>query len=207
MSTASRTHRSTAISIIAFCLFLLTACASTPNSTGTITAPTATATGYAVAATTTGTTAPTNTPTIAVTAIPSTPGIAPTVILSPTPIPGGGPHSQQVLLADRVLLINDVSRDTGTDASSVTIRLTMTLKNTSAKTITNVTTYYSLFGSEGDVFGLPPNTNGSFFGAIAANGSRSGTLVFQVPLGADTALRLLYRPDVAHETVFVPISA
>jgi len=206
MSTASRTHRSTAISIIAFCLFLLTACASTPNSTGTITAPTATATGYATTVTT-GKTATTNTPTIAVTAIPSTPGIAPTVILSPTPIPGGGPHSQQVLLADRVLLINNVSRGTGTDASSVTIRLTMTLKNTSAKTITNVDTYYSLFGSEGDVFGLPLNANGSFFGAIAANGLRSGTLVFQVPLGADTALRLLYRSEVARETVFVPINA
>ncbi len=201
MSTAFRTHCYTAISIIAFCLCLftaLTACASTPISTGTTTAPIATATA-------TGTTAITNVPTIGVTAIPSTPGIAPTMILSPTPIPGGGPHSQQVLLADRVLLINNVSRGAGMDASSVTIRLTMTLKNTSAKTITNVATYYSLFGSEGDVFGLPPNTNGSFFGAIAANGSRSGTIAFQVPLGADTTLRLLYRPDVARETVFVPI--
>jgi len=203
MFTAFRTHRYTAISIIAFCLCLFTACASTPISTGNTTAPTATTTGHAITAT--GTTATTNMPTIAVTAIPSTPGIAPTVILSPTPIPGGGPHSQQVLFADRVLLINNVSRGTGTNASSVTIRLTMTLKNTSAKTITNVATYYSLFGSEGDVFGLPSNTDGSFFGVIAANGSRSGTIVFQVPLGADTTLRLLYRPEVARETVFVPI--
>lgn len=203
MFTAFCTHRYTAISIIAFCLCLFTACASTPISTGNTTVPNATATEHAIAAA--GTTATTNTPTIAVTVIPSTPGIAPTVILSPTPIPGGGPHSQQVLLADRVLLINNISRGIGTDTSSVAIRLTMTLKNTSAKTITNVATYYSLFGSEGDVFGLPPNTNGSFFGAIAANGLRSGTIVFQVPLGADTTLRLLYRPEVARETVFVPI--
>jgi hypothetical protein len=132
--------------------------------------------------------------------------VGPTVILSPTPVPGGGAHSQQVVLADRTLIINDVSKSAGSDASSTAISMSMTMKNTSAKAITNRPDYFSLFGTEGDVFGLAANTTGSFFGSIDANSSRSGTVVFQVPTGAAKSLKLFYRSNAANESVFVPFT-
>lgn len=195
--------------ILAFCLCCVVSGCAANNTSKSITATsttnfTATATPSPIA-----TTSPTSippTPTPIVTIVPATPGIAPTVILSPTPVPGGSIHSQQVVFKDRALIINDASRGAGTDASSISIRLTITLKNTSTNAIKNAVSYYSLFGSEGDVFGLPPNTNNPLFGPIAASSSRSGTIAFQVPLGADKTLRLLYRPEIASETVFVPIN-
>ncbi|GAC1646149.1 MAG: hypothetical protein NVS4B12_12830 [Ktedonobacteraceae bacterium] len=128
------------------------------------------------------------------------------MILSPTPIPGGGLHSQQVVLTDRTLIINGVSEGPGTNVNSTAISMTMTLKNTSAKTITNSSSYFSLFGAEGDAFGLPANTTGSFFGPINANDSRTGTVVFQVPTAATKGLKLFYRSEVVSEAVFVPFS-
>lgn len=191
MYIASHIQRYMSLCIMAFCLCLLSACSSgDPAASG----PTSKAT------TGSGSTA------VAVTSVPSTPGVGPTVILSPTPVIGGGAHSQQVVLADRTLIINDVSKAAGTDASSTAIRMMMTLKNTSSKAITNQSSYFSLFGTEGDVFGLPSNTTGSFFGTIDANSSRSGTVVFQVPTGAAKTLKLFYRSEVANETVFVHFS-
>ncbi len=186
-------QRYIALCTIALCLCILSACNSgDTTSSGTTPTPKATS---AVSSTT-----------IAVTSIASTPGVGPTVILSPTPVPGGGAHSQQIILADRTLIINNISKGTGSDANSTAITMTMTMKNTSAKAITNQPTYFSLFGTEGDVFGLAANTTGSFFGSIDANSSRSGTVVFQVPTGAAKALKLFYRSNVANESVFVPFS-
>ncbi len=186
-------QRYIALCIIALCLCILSACSSGGTTTSEATATPKATLGPGGTA-------------IAVTSIASTPGVGPTVILSPTPVPGGGVHSQQVVLADRTLIINNVSKGAGSDANSTAIRMTMTMKNTSAKAITNQPSYFSLFGTEGDVFGLASNTKGSFFGLIDANSSRSGTVVFQVPTGAAKALKLFYRSDVANETVFVPFS-
>ena len=186
-------QRYIALCIVALCLCVLSACSSGDAATsGATTTPKATV--------------ETGSTTIAVTSVASTPGVGPTVILSPTPVPGGGVHSQQVILADRTLIINDVSKGAGSDTNSTAIRMTMTMKNTSAKAILNQPSYFSLFGTEGDVFGLAANTTGSFFGSIDAKSARSGTVVFQVPTGAAAALKLFYRSNVANETVFVPFS-
>jgi len=184
---------------MAFCLCMLVACSSN-DSTASGSTTTGGSTVTPKATTSAGSTA------VPVTAIPSTPGTGPIVILSPTPVTGGGVHSQQVVLADRTLIIDNVSKSTGTNASSRAISMTMMLKNTSAKAIPNQPSYFSLFGTEGDVFGLSSNTTGSFFGPIAANGSRSGTVVFQVPAGAAKTLKLFYRSDVPSESVFVPFT-
>ena len=189
----SHVQRYIALCAIALCLCVLGACSSGDATTSGVT-PTPKATSGAA-----GTA-------IAVTSIASTPGVGPTVILSPTPVAGGGAHSQQVVLADRTLIIHNVSKSVGSDANSTAISMTMTMKNTSAKAITNQPSYFSLFGTEGDVFGLSANTAGSFFGSIDANSSRSGTVVFQVPTGAAKSLKLFYRSDVANETVFVPFN-
>jgi len=134
------------------------------------------------------------------------PGVGPIVILSPTPVPGGNAHSQIVTLPDRVLIINDVSKQAGADASSTAIVLTMTIKNTSAKSIMNEASYFQLISAEGDIFGLQSSAMASFFGTIASKSSRNGTIVFQVPTAAIAGLRLLYRSEVATETVFVSLN-
>jgi len=150
-------------------------------------------------------------PTVVVsTAVPanSTPDSSgPIVITSPTPVPGGNSHSQMVTLPDRTLVISDASKVAGADASSTGIRLIMTMKNTSTKTIPNEGSYYQLIGAEGDSFGLQPSVTSSFFGMIGPNSSRSGTIVFQVPSAAlNGGLRMEFRSEVDTETVFVPLN-
>jgi hypothetical protein len=140
------------------------------------------------------------------TSIASTPGIGPTIILTPTKIPGGSEHSQLVTLPDRILSISNVSKKAGTDSSSLAIDLTITIKNTSAKTINNDATYFQLTSADGDAFGLQPGVASNFFGVITSRNSRSGTIIFQVPSGAVNGIRLLYRPEFSKETIFVPLN-
>jgi len=151
-------------------------------------------------------TTPTQPSVVQGTSIASTPGVGPTVILTPTRVPGGNTHSQLVTLPDRILTISSISKQAGTDNSSIAISLTLTIKNTGAKTISNDATYFVLTGAEGDAFGLQSGTNTNFFGAIASQNSRTGTIIFQIPAGAMNGLRLLYRPEVATETTFVPLN-
>jgi hypothetical protein len=129
----------------------------------------------------------------------------PLTITSPTPVPGGSSNSQQVVMQDRVLVINSVKQDSGSGGIS-TITLALTIKNTSSNDIQNKVNFYQLVGSEGDVFGLPPTTSSPFFGPIAAGNSKSGTLAFQIPTAAVSNLRLLYRSEVPQETVFVSLN-
>ncbi len=140
------------------------------------------------------------------TSIASTPGVGPIVILTPTTVPGGNPHSQLVTLADRALIITGVSQQAGSDSNATAISLTMTVKNTSTKPIMNEATFFQLIGSEGDAFGVASGATSNFFGTIAPHSSRSATLVFQVPAGAVNGLHLLYRPEVAAETVSVALN-
>jgi Domain of unknown function (DUF4352) len=140
------------------------------------------------------------------TSIASTPGIGPTIILTPTKGPGGSVNSQLVTLPDRILSITHVSKQAGTDSSSLGIDLTITIKNIGAKTIKNDATYFQLTSAEGDAFGLRSGVNSNFFGVITSQSSRSGMIIFQVPSGALNGIRLLYRPESAKETIFVPLN-
>jgi hypothetical protein len=135
-----------------------------------------------------------------------TPGVGPKVILSPTPVPGNA-QGQLVALPDRTLVISNVSKVAGADSSSTGISITISVKNIGTKSILNKVSFYQLVATEGDSFGLQPNTNSSFFGNIARQMSRKGTLVFQVPTAALRGLRLLFRSEIATETVFIPLNA
>jgi Domain of unknown function (DUF4352) len=140
------------------------------------------------------------------TSIASTPGIGPTVILTPTKVPGGTEQSQLVTLPDRVIAITNMSKQVGTESTSIAINLTITIKNTSAKTIRNDAAYFQLISAEGDAFGLASKEAANFFGSIASQNSRSGTIIFQVPTGAVKGIRLMYRPEFSTETIFVPLN-
>ena len=140
------------------------------------------------------------------TSIASTPGIGPTVILTPTKVPGGNEQSQLVKLPDRIITITNMSKQVGTDSNSIAINLTITIKNTGAKTINNNAAYFQLISAEGDAFGLQSKVAPNFFGSIASQRSRSGIIIFQVPAGAINGIRLMYRPEVSTETIFVPLN-
>ncbi len=131
------------------------------------------------------------------------PGKGPVVISSPTSVPGGKPGSQQIVLADRTLIINSVTRQKGVSANSTLISLDLIVRNTSAKAIMNQPTFFQLVGSEGDTFGYQYNSSDNFYGTIAAHKTSSGTIVFQVPAAAASGLRLLYRPEIARETAII----
>jgi hypothetical protein len=134
-------------------------------------------------------------------------GVGPVIVQSPTLVPGGSASSQQVGLADRQLVINNVSRQVDSATGMTTVTIKATVKNTSSKDIKNLATSYQLVGAEGDMFGLPPDTNGSFFGTITSDSARSGTLVFQqIPTAAIKKLQLLYRSETS-QVVFVPLNA
>lgn len=140
------------------------------------------------------------------TSVPGTPGTGPVVILSPTPVPGGGAHSQQVTLPDRTLIINNVTQSAGASAGTVTITISIEVKNTSSKSIMNQLAYFLMTSSEGDSFGATSSSTSSFYGNIGANSSHSGTLVFQIPSAAVKNLHLMYHPEVATDTTFIPIA-
>ncbi len=135
----------------------------------------------------------------------STPGVGPKVILSPTPVPGNA-QGQLVTLPDRALVISNVNKVAGTDSSSTGISVTISVKNIGTKSILNQASFYQLIVAEGDTFGLQSGTNSSFFGNIARQTSRKGTLVFQVPTAALGGIRLLFRSEIAAETVFIPLN-
>ena len=128
------------------------------------------------------------------------PGKGPHVISTPTPVPGGKQGSQQIVLDDRTLIINSISKQPGASTNFTLINLDLTVQNTSDKAIMNQSTFFQLMASEGDTFGYQDNSSDTFDGTIAAHRTRSGTIVFQVPTAATSGLRLLYRPEIATET-------
>lgn len=156
--------------------------------------------------TTTNTATPSQQVVVQGTSIASTPGIGPTVILTPTRVPGGNQQSQLVTLPDRTIAITNLSKQAGSQSNSISVHLTITVKNTGAKTINNEATYYQLISAEGDAFGLQAQATQNFFGSIVSQSSRSGTITFQVPIGALSGMRLMYRSDVSSETIFVPLN-
>ena len=131
------------------------------------------------------------------------PGKGPLVISSPTPLLGGKAGSQRIVLGDRTLIINRVSKQKGASTNSTLINLDLAVQNTSAKAIKNQSTFFQLMGPEGDTFGYQYNSSDNFYGSIAAHKTRSGTIMFQVPTAATSSLRLLYRPEIATETAII----
>jgi hypothetical protein len=132
-------------------------------------------------------------------------GQGPLVISSPTPVPGGKPGTQQIVLGDRTLIIYRVTKQNGTSSNSTLIRLDLTVQNTSRTAIMNLSTFFQLMGPEGDAFGYQCNSSDNFYGPITAYKTRSGTIVFQIPKAATSSLQLLYRPEVAAETVTIKL--
>lgn len=134
------------------------------------------------------------------------PGKGPQVIVSPTPVPGGRPGSQQIVLADRTLVIVSATRQRAPAAGAALISLVLTVRNTGAKAIMNLPGYFQLTSSGGDVFGYQYNSSDGFYSPIAAHTSRDGLIVFELPAAAlNSGLRLLYRPEVAAEVVIAPL--
>src|SRR5260370_2735645 len=66
-----------------------------------------------------------------------TPGKGPVAISSPTPVPGGKAGSQQIVLRDRTLIINTVSKQKGASPNSTLINLDLAIQNTSHAAINN----------------------------------------------------------------------
>jgi hypothetical protein len=131
------------------------------------------------------------------------PGKGPLVITSPTVVPGGKAGSQQIVLGDRTLIINSVSKQKAASTNSTLINLDLAVQNTSNKAIMNQSTFFQLMTTEGDTFGYQVNSFDNFYGTIAAHMTRSGTIVFQVPAAAISGLSLLYRPEIATETAII----
>jgi hypothetical protein len=132
-------------------------------------------------------------------------GTGPTVINAPTPITGGSASSQQVTLPDRQILINSINKQSTGAAGSTTITLAITVKNTSGGAIKNQADFFQLMGGEGDAFGQS-NSSDNFYGAIQAHAARTGTIIFRLPSAAATKLRLLYRSEIASETVITDLN-
>lgn len=204
------------IGVLFVCVFALAACGgSTPSSGNTSTGTSiATATQPELStnptksvgtetATVTTTVHKVTTPVVATPV--TTPASGPLTILTPTPVPGGGTNSQQVTLTDRTLIINSVSEQQNSSTNSTAVTLVMAVHNTGSNAIQNQASFYELVGTEGDIFGLQSSASASFFGTIAPQSSLNGTIVFQVPNAASSGLRLLFRPEVASETVFVAL--
>ena len=142
----------------------------------------------------------------------NTPGSGPTVIAfatfvvaSPDVDTPTSTAKQVITFADRTLTIGQVSKQAGSDASSTGISLTITIKNTSKAPIMNEATFFQLEGAEGDSFGTQSNVSADFYGSISPQGSRQGTIVFQVPTGAVNGIHLLFRPEVATDTALIPL--
>jgi len=128
-------------------------------------------------------------------------GRGPRVISSPAPLPGGKISSQAVGLRDRTLIIKSVTSQRAAIKNSVLIDLDIVVRNTSGKAIKNEAVFFHLIRREGDTFGYQDNSSNIFYGTIGAHASRSGMIEFQIPSAAASDLYLLYRPEIARETV------
>lgn len=135
------------------------------------------------------------------------PGKGPLVVSNPAPLPGGKTGSQQVVLRDRTLVINSVTRHRGASQSSILIDLNLVVRNTSGKAIRNESTFFQLIGPEGDSFGNQANISDNFYRTIGAHSSSSGVIEFEIPAAAASSLHLLYRPEIATETVLTRLKA
>jgi hypothetical protein len=129
-------------------------------------------------------------------------GTGPLVVPAP-PSNGGPPAPEHVQLAGRAFVLEGVATS-GT--GPIVIRLDVAIDNTGTTPLRNDATFFTLLSREGDTFGQVSASAG-FYGMLAAGSERRGTVVFQVPAAAAAGLRLLYRPDVATDSVLVDLPA
>lgn len=179
-------------------LFLLAACGPTDSTSGSNGSMTASNQGLIPGKTVTPVI-------VAAKSVRGAPGRGPIVVTSPTSVSGSNTNSVQVVLKDRILMINSVSKQNSTNAASSLITLALTMKNTSKKPIMNQSTFFQLMGAEGDIFTYQSNSSDNFYSPVPASSSRSGTIVFQIPKAATSSLRLFYRSEIATETVLVSL--
>jgi hypothetical protein len=134
------------------------------------------------------------------------PGIGPRVIDHATPVPGGTPGSQVVVLGDRALTITAVTRQSSSNQNVTGIHVDLAVENSSASVIQNQPTFFQLTGAEGDTFAARTNGADPFFTAIEPRTTHRGSVDFEVPGATTSGLHLLYRPELAAEAVIVPLS-
>lgn len=131
-------------------------------------------------------------------------GKGPLVAAGQTPVPGGKVGNRQIVLRDRILVINSISKQQSASGNSTLVNLDLTVQNTGSKTIQNKSTFFVLMGTEGDTFEYQYNSSDNFYGSIAARTIRQGMITFQVPTAATTTpLSLLYRPEIVAETALI----
>jgi hypothetical protein len=131
------------------------------------------------------------------------PGVGPLTASEPTSVDGRN-HPQQVVLSDRVLIVNGVAKRT--DGGRTFVDVNLTLQSRRSTTIRNKPQFFEIIGAEGDAFATQYSRSGAFYGAIDSHQSRTGTISFQIPAAATSTLRLLYRPGAASRTVIVPLT-
>jgi hypothetical protein len=187
--------------VLSLCACLLVGC-------GDATGHVVNAASVVTASSSTQATTPDQAATVGGTAMVATPiqsnGAAPIEVATRTPLPGGGSTSQQMVLKDRILVINTVSRQKGANPDPVAINIAMAIRNTGGRSIQNQAAFFQLVGAGGDFFGQT-NSSDNFYGPIAPHTIRSGTITFQLPAAAVKNLRLMYRSEVASEALLIPI--
>jgi uncharacterized protein DUF4352 len=134
-------------------------------------------------------------------------GKGPQVISNPSRLPSGQASGQRVALNDRTLTVTRVTSRSGAIQGSILIDLDLVVRNTSGKAIQNKAAFFELIGAEGDTFGLQANnTSDDFYGTVGPHASRNGSIEFQIPAAAASNLYLLYRPEIATETVLTRLT-
>jgi hypothetical protein len=115
----------------------------------------------------------------------------------------GNANDQQAVLKDRMLVLNGVSKQDTDDGHSSLIALALTIRNTSDRPIMNQSGFFQLMSVEGDIFTYQYDSSDHFYDMLPAHCSRDGTVVFQIPTAAASRLQLLYRSEVATESVLM----
>jgi hypothetical protein len=136
-----------------------------------------------------------------------TPGKGPLIVSSPAAHRGRKIGSQRVALSDRILVIKSVTARPASNHGSILIVLDLVVRNTSEKPVQNEATFFELLGPEADAFSPKSGTSADFYRPIAAHASRRGTIKFEIPAAAASDLHLLYRPEIATETVLIRVKA
>jgi hypothetical protein len=133
------------------------------------------------------------------------PGIGP-LTPSDTTSAGGKDRPQQVVLTDRVLIVDGATVRTGVGGKSTLVGVDLTIQSRGPIAIANEANFFEIMGPEGDIFAKQSNSSGAFYGTIDPHKSRSGRISFEIPLAATSSMRLLYRPDRPARTVIVPLT-
>jgi hypothetical protein len=136
-----------------------------------------------------------------------TPGKGPLIVSSPVPHRGSKKGSQKIVLSDRILVITSMTTRPAANHGSILIGLHVVVRNTSAKPIQNQSTFFQLMGPEGDSFSPQSTRSVDFYRPISAHASRRGVVKFEIPAAAASNLYLLYRSEIATETVLIRLRA